>query len=205
MVDEYLDVFDENEKLIGKALRSNVHKNGYWHRTFQCFVIKKENDKKFLLFQKRHPLKDTSPNLYDTSSAGHLVSGESLEDGVREIKEELGIDVKFSELIPAVIYKEEYDGKTYMDREHCHIYFYMSNEKLENYILQLDEVVGLVQIELKELIKLLNDEVESVQADGFQVDSTGSRRKIHKKIFKNQFVPHGEEYYRRVFEEAEKY
>ena len=62
-----------------------------------------------------------------------------------------------------------------------------------------------MQIELKELIKLLKDEVDSVQADGFEVDSTGSRTEIHKKLFKNQFVPHGDEYYRKVFEEAEKY
>nr|WP_242874725.1 MULTISPECIES: NUDIX domain-containing protein [Clostridium] len=202
---ECLDIFDEDENLIGKALREDVHKNGYWHRTFQCFIIKKENGKTLMLFQKRHPLKDTSPNLFDISSAGHLVSGEKIEDGVRELKEELGIDVKFSELIPALVYKEEYDGKTYMDREYCHVYFYMSNEKVENYILQPEEVVGLVEIELDGLIKLLNGDIESVQANGFEVDGEGNRHEVIRKLSKNEFAPHGDEYYRRIFEKAQRY
>lgn len=202
---EYLDIFDEDENLIGKALRADAHKNGYWHRTFQCFIIKKKNGKIFMLFQKRHPLKDTSPNLFDISSAGHLVSGEGIEDGVRELKEELGVDVNFSELIPALVYKEEYDGKTYMDREHCHVYFYMSNEKIENYSLQPEEVVGLVEIELNGLIKLLNGDTASVQANGFEVDSQGNRHEVNKQLFKSEFVPHGDEYYREIFKRAQEY
>jgi isopentenyldiphosphate isomerase len=92
---------------VGTAGRLQVHADGWWHQTFHCLIISQRNDQPSLLLQLRHPDKDTFPNLLDISCAGHLLAGESAEDGVRELEEELGVQVAFSSLIPCGIYAEE--------------------------------------------------------------------------------------------------
>ena len=47
-----------------------------------------------ILMQKRSLNKDSYPGMYDTSSAGHIPAGcEPLESALRELQEELGLDV----------------------------------------------------------------------------------------------------------------
>ncbi|WP_372454640.1 NUDIX hydrolase, partial [Priestia aryabhattai] len=71
---------------------------GLWHQTFHCWIYRVVNDQIEMLFQKRHPQKDTCPDLLDITSAGHLLASEQPCDGVRELEEELGLSVSFEEL-----------------------------------------------------------------------------------------------------------
>ncbi|AAK78426.1 isopentenyldiphosphate isomerase [Clostridium acetobutylicum] len=198
MEEEFLDIFDEEERLIGRKSRKEVHEKGYWHSTFHCWVVKREGKKTFLIFQKRHPLKDTAPNMFDVSSAGHIKSGESIEDGVRELKEELGIDAKPNELINIGIIKEEFHIGKNIDREFCHIYIYSNKAEIESYTLQRDEVVGLVKIEIDELARFLDNKIDGVFAEGFIVNQEGRRYKLSKILNKDDFVPHKYGYYKIV-------
>ena len=78
-----------------------------------------------LLFQLRHKDKDTYPGLLDVSCAGHLQSGETVEDGVRELEEELGITVPFHELIPCgMVAEENIISEHVVDREFNHIFIW---------------------------------------------------------------------------------
>lgn len=53
------------------------------------------NDKKELLLQKRSATKKSHPNFWDISGAGHIRAGETVTEGaIRELKEELGVEVK---------------------------------------------------------------------------------------------------------------
>lgn len=84
--DEWLDVFNEQMKKIGQASRKNVHAQGLWHQTFHCWIINKSTTGRWsLLFQLRRKDKDVFPNQHDISCAGHLLSGEAVEEGVREL------------------------------------------------------------------------------------------------------------------------
>jgi hypothetical protein len=40
--EERLDIYDENGVHLGDAARSVVHAEGYWHRTFHCWIVKRE-------------------------------------------------------------------------------------------------------------------------------------------------------------------
>ena len=86
---EQFDIVDENDKVIGTKLRSEVHEKNLRHRAVHVLVFNQAGE---LLLQKRSAWKDREPCKWDSSAAGHLEPGESYEAGaIRETEEELGI------------------------------------------------------------------------------------------------------------------
>jgi len=93
---ELLDVVDDNNVVIATATRGEIHKKGLRHRACHIIVFNRSGD---VFVQRRSLSKDNGAGLWDSSSAGHVDSGEAyLECAVREIKEELGLAVAASEL-----------------------------------------------------------------------------------------------------------
>ncbi len=92
--EERFDIYDEAEQHIGTASRSEVHAKGYWHRSFHCWLARRENSRQLVMFQLRHAHKDTFPSCFDITAAGHLEAGETMRDAAREIEEELGIHAR---------------------------------------------------------------------------------------------------------------
>lgn len=87
--DEIYDVVDLDDRVIGKAPRKEIHQKKLIHRSVHTFVFNPEGG---LFLQKRSMNKDENPGFWDTSSAGHVDSGEDyLTAANRELKEELGI------------------------------------------------------------------------------------------------------------------
>lgn len=100
MNDELLTTFDDNGNITGTAPRDEVHRLGLWHETFHCWFVSKEQDMLHIYLQLRSEHKKDYAGLLDITAAGHLLSDEVPEDGVREVQEELGICVAFEQLIP---------------------------------------------------------------------------------------------------------
>lgn len=200
MNDELLDIFDEHMNRIGTASRLDVHRQGLWHQTFQCWIAAKGHSGPMLLFQKRHPDKDTHPNKYDITSAGHLLSGETAEDGVRELEEEIGVRASFSQLVPIGVIPVEMRYKTMIDREFCHVFLYECDLPLEQYSLQHDEVVGIVQIAANDAIRLFSGETDTAEANGLETDGDGQPISVRRQLRLEDFVPHGTPYYKRVLD-----
>lgn len=90
---EMLDVLDINGKKLGiKKSKEELYQTGEWFRSVHIWIV---NDKKEILLQKRSPKKSTFPHLWAVSVSGHVQAGESSMDTViREIKEELHLDIK---------------------------------------------------------------------------------------------------------------
>jgi len=105
MVEEIFDIFTEDMRLMGSATRQEVHRLGYWHQTFHCWVLYKSQDGDLILLQRRHETKDTHPGKLDISCSGHLETGESPSDGIRELREELGIQVEPGKLRKVGVFK----------------------------------------------------------------------------------------------------
>lgn len=90
---EMIKIYDEQKNPLGITSRDIVHQKGYWHDTFHCWFLKNENNIDYIYFQLRSKVKNDFPNLLDITAAGHILANETVGEGIREIKEELGMDV----------------------------------------------------------------------------------------------------------------
>lgn len=149
MVDEPIDVYDENHRYLGIAMKSEAHAKKLWHETFHCWIttIDPEGDLAVLL-QLRSHLKEECPSFLSTSAAGHLQAGEQLKDGVREVEEELGIPISFQKVIPLYQFQEKKAA------EFISVYGYHHSDSLKKCILQESEVDGLFYAKTKDVTAL---------------------------------------------------
>ena len=87
---EIFDIVDGRDHVIGSMDRDAVHVNNLRHRAVHIWIINARGE---LFLQKRSPWKQNHPNLWCSSTAGHVDSGESYEEAAhRELGEEIGVD-----------------------------------------------------------------------------------------------------------------
>jgi Isopentenyldiphosphate isomerase len=87
--EEFFDVVDEQDVVIGQAPRSVVHRDGLLHRACHIFVF---NSKGEMLLHRRSGDKDEFPLVWSTSASGHVSAGESYDESAqRETFEEIGL------------------------------------------------------------------------------------------------------------------
>lgn len=190
---ELFDIYDEKLQHIGVKPRSEVHRDGAWHKVFHCWVIYRDNDgQDWIIIQKRAANKDMYPNLLDISAAGHYEAGETIEDGLRELEEELGLKANFEDLIPlgrrVAIAKED----SIIDRQIAEVFFYICNQPLAEYHYQKEELAGLMAVNIEDGFKLFSGEVDSISvpAVGFGQDAISIRT--------NDFIPTIDNYFFKV-------
>lgn len=196
MENEMLKIFDENKHQIGIATREEVHRLGHWHEAFHCWFVSREEEKDYIYLQLRSDMKKDYPSLLDITAAGHLLAQETVLDGIREIKEEIGIDVSINELesLGVIIYcvvKENFIDKAY-------VFLYRYNNTFEEFTLQKEEVSGMLKTEFDDFYELWIGDLEQISVKGFKIDSGGNRVLVDKIVERNQFVPHEISFYQSV-------
>lgn len=139
---ELLDVLDENGNKTGEVEeQSEVYRKGLWHRSSHIWII---NDNNELLVQRRNPYKATFPNLWAISVAGHVDSGEtSLDTAIRELKEEVNLDVDPNELEFLFTIKRETPYKDSFLRVFDDVYLLRKNIDCEQTKLQVEELTDI--------------------------------------------------------------
>ncbi|MBE5821892.1 MAG: NUDIX domain-containing protein [Clostridiales bacterium] len=156
MSEEYFDILDENGNKTGKTkLRKEVHRDGDWHKAVHIWIINQNGD---ILLQRRCKEKDSNPSMLDISSAGHLSAGDnSLEGAIREIKEELNIDVKEEELqLIATIKTTEIYNETFINNEFSDIYLLRTEKTIDDMKYQKEEISEIMFVsykKFKEMVK----------------------------------------------------
>lgn len=186
MTTEIIRIFDEDMNCIGEKAREDVHRAGDWHETFHCWFTLSED----VLFQKRSKTKKDYPGLFDITSAGHLLADETIEDGIREIEEELGVKLQFNDLISLGILKEEIKIETIHDREFCHVFLYECDE-MPSFTLQEDEVESMHKIKLNDAVNLFKGVTQSIEVTPINGGAS-------QTVSMESFVGHGS-YYIDVF------
>ena len=119
-------------------MRSEAHRTGLWHRSAHIWIY---NNKSEILLQLRSADKIIFPGRWDISSAGHIGAGEiPIESAIRELEEEIGLNVSDKDLQFYKISKQSSTYKSYTDNEFHYVYFLKYNDDISNLILQKEEV-----------------------------------------------------------------
>ncbi len=97
---EKWDLYDKNRVKSDIAVsRGEEIPTGLYRVVIHVAII---NSEEKMLIQQRQPFKHSWPNMWDISVGGHVISGETSSQGAqREVKEELGIDVDFTDIRPS--------------------------------------------------------------------------------------------------------
>ncbi|MDD2680906.1 MAG: NUDIX domain-containing protein [Patescibacteria group bacterium] len=153
---ELIDILDEDGEDTGfvKA-KSEVHANGLWHKTAHIWIV---NSKNQILLQHRSEKKENYPNYWDISVAGHVSSGEDVEvAALREIKEEIGVDLSVDnlKLIGIIKHKTILNNNTYFNNEFHHIYLVRLDLDINQLKIQAEELCGLKWVSVEELQAML--------------------------------------------------
>ncbi|MEI6835774.1 MAG: NUDIX domain-containing protein [Candidatus Falkowbacteria bacterium] len=165
---EYLDICDCDGNLTSQKIsKKEAHEQGLWHRSVHVWVINSQNE---VLLQRRSPLVDNYPDKWDISAAGHVSAGEDcLTAALREIKEEIGLDIKPEELILIGQARQMGKREGYINNEINPIYIVKKDLEVTKIKKQYEEVAEVKFIPYQELQNLIKNKDAS-------------------------FVPHTEEY-----------
>jgi isopentenyldiphosphate isomerase len=151
-MDERVDILDSRGEKTGEvAWKSEAHRLGLWHRCFHCWIFSPEisSGSPYLFVQRRAAGKDTWPNRLDVTAAGHLGAGEeTLEGGLREIEEELGLTVAPDELVPLGTRRSELQIPAGLDREFQEVFLLVRTLSPKDLRLQEEEVAAIAGLPL---------------------------------------------------------
>jgi len=147
-MDELIDILTPEGKPTGKtALKSEAHKNGWFHATVHIWIYTKE---KKVLLQKRALTKKVFPGLWDISVAGHIGAGEAiLTSAKREVFEEIGLQLEEKDLIKigTRIHQVSHENGI-KDNEFHHVYIAELKVPIEELTIQEEEVAAIKLFDL---------------------------------------------------------
>ena len=152
-MDEFLDIYDKKNNPLGETKkRSEVHRDGDWHRTSHIYLV---NNQGQFLVHLRSPLKDIKPNCWDTRFGGHVTAGKTYQEtALEETKQELGLKVQASDLRLGPLVRQ--DDKT--NKEFSQSYFYFFNDSISKLHFDDNEVVKVKWMSQDEIIKAMSKE-----------------------------------------------
>ena len=176
-MDELIEIWDASGAPTGKtALKSEAHKAGWFHPTVHIWFYTFSGK---VLLQKRAPEKDTFPGLWDVSVAGHVHAGETpLEAALREVKEEIGLELKAGALQFFERFKSEHAHPGgILDREFHYVYLSELSVPLASLQPQEGEVS---ELEMRSLLQF-SEEIWGLANPGRYVPH---RRKYYTAVIK---------------------
>ena len=140
---------------------------GDWIGSFNLWILQ-NHDGGSILYQQRSFTALWAPGLLDVSAGGHYDAGETMADGLREVREELGKNYAFSDLrnLGRKLYLRN-DGTRRL-RYAVDVFVVVDNSPLDTFILQAEELEGLYRCPVPELIKAHKDPTYSFVAEGMR-------------------------------------
>ena len=154
---ELIEIVDKDGNFTGQIMdKEEAHDKNLLHNEVAVFII---NDKKQVLLQKRSANKRFHPNKW-ALCAGHVDAGESLESAaLREIKEEVGIDLSTNDLKPFA------ERKLAIRDSNSHItYFYYTKSNLNesDFIIQKEELSEVKWFDIDNVIDMIKSKDDSI-------------------------------------------
>jgi isopentenyldiphosphate isomerase len=191
---ETFDVLDCRGEKTGEAIaRDEAHATGAWHGAFHCLIIYERGGRGCALFQKRSLAKQIAPGKFDVSVGGHYSAGEGPElAGPRELREELGLDVRFPELIPVGRRVFVYCFTPGVKEHEFQDVFLLPRElRPEALALQREELDGVIELDVEEGIALFSGKTACLE---ILLNTAGGPRELIR-VSAGDFVPCLDNYY----------
>jgi isopentenyldiphosphate isomerase len=183
--DELFDVLDAEGRPTGVVKsRGEVHRDGDWHGALQIWVGGIGDDgAPFVLFQRRSLTKDTWPGFLETAISGHIRSGETFEETIREAEEEIGLAVGASDL--TFIGRRFIAGSdgVVSEREAHTVFAVRCDQPLSAYRLHPEEVDSLVSVPLETAGRMFAGEIETVDGIECRRDGAASVARLARSEF----------------------
>ena len=131
-------------------MKDEAHLNGWFHPTVHVWFY---TTSPALLLQKRSLSKQTFPGFWDVSVAGHVSFGESiLQAALREVKEEIGLDIQPEDLKLLDIRKNTNRFKNgIVDCEYQHVFLVKLETTISKLKIQESEVDAVRLFSFEEL------------------------------------------------------
>lgn len=143
---EFVEMFDNKRKPLGKVTERYNNIEGEYSQGSHVWII---NSKGELLIQKRTPTKKLYPNLWSITSGGTDTGETTLETAFREVKEELGIELKLEEVELMMSYKRNHD---FVD-----VWLVRKDIDLKNIVMQPEEVAEVKWVTAEELNEMIQN------------------------------------------------
>ena len=157
--------------------RQQAYQDGDWIGTFNLWIVSRTPEPA-IIYQQRSPDRSWAPNLLDVTAGGHLLAGERLTDGLREVDEELGrhFDTDQVTFLGRKLYVG-FNADGTAKNNVIAIYMVEDDAPLSTYVLQQEEVYALCACPVAELLRAHENAdytftVTGVAADNKKIDIT---------------------------------
>lgn len=171
MADSYLSVVDNDDLVVGRQLRSVIHRTGLRHREVHVWFVTADGK---LIFQRRSATKDTYPDMLDATVGGHVEEGQDyMAAALAEVAEESGLEVDRHDLIPLAkidaLQMDKLRGVT--NRVFRMIYLYELDGEMDTLRTEEGDGAGFVAVPLADVLNqrgaLIGEMVPGLFADSY--------------------------------------
>lgn len=203
-----IDIFNDRYEHTGTMDKKAAHAEGQWHRTFSALAVNPTTRR--VTLQKKTPDRYVfdRPDYADITVGGHYHAGETIEQGIREIHEELGLPIAYADLHPIGIRQTAVTlAPDYIEREFQHWHLLPLDLDLDQIPLDDAELAGLVDLNLDDAITLADGTTDQVPARYATRTETGMTYAVGT-LTCDDLVPNylkGDQLYLRLFVTARRY
>lgn len=156
---EMIDTFDDQGRHLGPMERAEAHRKGLWHQVAHILLVAPRPDGPVAILQRRARTKKTFAGLVDLSATGHLAAGEQPRGGVRELREELGVEVDPDDLFSLGVRRLVDDTPEGVNRELVHVFVIARADPLHSYRPDPGEVDAVIEVPIDALLRALDPEL----------------------------------------------
>jgi 8-oxo-dGTP pyrophosphatase MutT (NUDIX family) len=143
---ELWDVYDKNRVITGRKHERGIPlPTGDYHLVVSIWIV---NSRQEILLAKRHPDKPY-PNMWECPGGSALAGENSLEAVLREVKEEIGIDLSSCN---GKLMKSERRHNDFRD-----VWLFTHDFSVDDIVLQPEEVTDVKWVFILELESMFND------------------------------------------------
>ncbi len=144
---EIIAVVDDNDNIIGKTNREDVHINGKLHREASVLIVNSRNE---ILLQER-----ADNRKLDYSASGHFPLKENyLEGAVRDVNEELGLIIDKRNFIKIAKFRINYSGR-HVNNRFVTLFEVKGDYEINDFFIDTKEVGSVNYFSISELKKIM--------------------------------------------------